>query len=76
MAMAHSCAILTSDEVREIRELYLSGDWSMADLAWKWGVQRSTIQAILEGNSWSQLLAEGEFEALRQMRRDRQLHRT
>jgi predicted DNA-binding protein YlxM (UPF0122 family) len=70
--MNHGLVILTDEQVRDIRSQYLNGDCSMAELSENFGVRRSTIQAVLDGRSWPELLAEGEIEALRKMRMERQ----
>jgi predicted DNA-binding protein YlxM (UPF0122 family) len=65
-------AILNASAVREIRSLYLKGDWSFTELAKKFSVTKPAVQSILTGNNWPELFAEGEIEALRKMRMDRQ----
>jgi predicted DNA-binding protein YlxM (UPF0122 family) len=70
--MNHGLVILNDAQVRDIRSQYLAGDCSMAELSREYGVRRSTIQAVLEGRAWTELLAEGEAEALRKMRMERQ----
>jgi predicted DNA-binding protein YlxM (UPF0122 family) len=70
--MNHGLVILRDEQVRDIRSQYLDGDCSMAELSREYGVRRSTIQAVLEGRAWAELLAEGEADALRKMRMERQ----
>jgi predicted DNA-binding protein YlxM (UPF0122 family) len=65
---------LTKSQVEEIKSTYLTGQYSMADLAFGYGVARSTVQAILEGVSWPELLDEGELENLAEVRASRRLY--
>ena len=67
-------AVLTRAEVEEIRSTYLSGQISMTELACCFNVARSTIQAVLEGNSWPKILEKGEAEALARVRASRRLY--
>ncbi len=46
----HPNAKLTVEQVREIRKMYASGEWSQKRLAEHFGV--SSIQSILEGKVW------------------------
>jgi hypothetical protein len=64
-------ALLSEDEVVDIRQRYLSGDWSYIELASKFGVTKSTIQTILGCVNWRWLLGEGEEQALARMREER-----
>jgi hypothetical protein len=64
-------AVLSEEEVVEIRQRYLSGDCSFVELARKYAVTKSNIQQILTGANWSWLLREGEAEALAQVRAER-----
>jgi hypothetical protein len=47
-----SASILGWDSVHEIRRLYLTGVWGQHRLAVKFGVDRSTIQAVTSNRAW------------------------
>ena len=64
-------ALLTEQEVVDIRQLYLSGEWSYGELASSFGVTKSTIQTIVAAVNWRWLLGEGEEQALAKMREER-----
>jgi predicted DNA-binding protein YlxM (UPF0122 family) len=63
--------ILTKRQVVEVRALYLTGQLSFADLAQAFGLSKSAVQCILDCRNWPYLLAQGEAEALGQMRMKR-----
>jgi DNA invertase Pin-like site-specific DNA recombinase len=61
-------AVLTDAEVREIKDLYLTGAHSYVEIARRFHVARSTVQQIINGERWHHLLEPGEAEALAEMR--------
>ena len=63
--------ILTNAQVAEVRQAYLTGDFSMKELAQNFGLTKSAVQSILDCRNWTHLLAEGEAERLRNMREQR-----
>jgi hypothetical protein len=71
LGSANGAAILSEDDVCEIRQLYLTGDVSFVELAKRFGVPKSTIQMVLNGANWAWLLKEGELEALEEVRAQR-----
>ena len=68
-------AILSPELVKEIRQMYLKGDYSFSEIALAFGVEKATIQSILTGNTWKHVLADGEAEALKAMRQERYYRR-
>lgn len=46
---------LTEDDVREIRRLYATGEWTQRQLGERFGVHFSNISAIVLGKSWTRL---------------------
>lgn len=50
-----SRAKLTERQVREIRRLYSTGDYTYKQIADRFGVARSTIGGIIRGETWSYL---------------------
>jgi hypothetical protein len=61
-------AVLTDEDVVEIRSRYLGGNYSYPELARKFGVAKTTIQAVLTCVCWRWLLRENEEAELRAMR--------
>lgn len=51
----HLKAILTEDEVDEIRDLYGTDSWTSRSLAEKFDVSHGTIQAIVHRRSWNHI---------------------
>lgn len=47
---------LTADEVREIRKMYASGDWTQRELAREFGVAQGNIAFIVTNRTWRHLL--------------------
>lgn len=45
-------AVLTAEQVREIRRLHRSGGWQQVQLAQRFKVHKSTIGQIVRGRSW------------------------
>jgi len=68
---ANGKATLSEDEVVEIRQRYLVGDVSFVELAAGFGLTKSAVQSILDCRNWPHLLADGEAEALAQVRAKR-----
>ena len=68
---ANGFAILNEEKVCAIRQRYLTGDYSFADLAAAFKVSRATIGGVLTGRYWRGSLTEAEAEALAQMRAQR-----
>jgi hypothetical protein len=64
-------AILNEEKVYAIRQHYLTGDYSFADLALAFKVSRATIGGVLTGRYWRRSLSECEEEALAEMRAER-----
>ena len=64
-------ALLTEEEVVDIRHRYLTGNYCYAELARKFGVTKSTIQSVLSCVNWRWLLSDGEEQALAEMREER-----
>ena len=64
-------ARLTDAEVGEIKALYLGGEHSYTDLAFKFGVRKTTAQQIINGERWDHLLEPGQAEALARVREQR-----
>lgn len=50
----HGNAKMTWAQVREIRRLYATGDWTHQALADRYGVARRTISHIISGNRWKE----------------------
>jgi DNA invertase Pin-like site-specific DNA recombinase len=67
----NGAAILTDAEVREIKDLYLTGKFAYSEIARRFHVARSTVQQIINGERWQHLLEAGEAEALSEMRKYR-----
>lgn len=51
----HPNSTLTEDQVREVRRLYATGEYSQRELAEKFGVARRTIGAMTDGQNWKWL---------------------
>jgi hypothetical protein len=49
---SHPRASLTEDQVREVRRLYATGEYSQRQLAEQFGVARRTIGAMTDGQNW------------------------
>jgi len=64
-------AILTDAEVGEIKALYLTGEHSYTDLAWRFHVRKTTVQQIINGERWDHLLEPGQPENLARVREQR-----
>jgi predicted DNA-binding protein YlxM (UPF0122 family) len=64
-------AILTEEAIRQIKELYLTGDYSFREIAFRFGVTKSAIQVILRGRGWVHSLSDNEASALTARRADR-----
>ena len=45
-------AVLTEQQVREIRGLYATGKWTYASLAAQYNVYYTTIRAIVKRQTW------------------------
>jgi len=60
--------VLTQQQVIEVRESYLTGNYSMSQLASSFGLSKAAVQSILDCRNWPHLLAKGEAEALAQVR--------
>ena len=52
---AHGAAVLTEDQIINIREIYRKGDRSQADIVCEFGVHRTTIGYIVRGHTWAHL---------------------
>ena len=63
--------VLTQQQVIEVRESYLTGEFSMKELASNFGLTKSAVRSILDCRNWPHLLAKGEAEALAQVRAQR-----
>lgn len=50
----HHGSKLNNYKVKEIRKLYKTGDFSARELGNKYGVKKTTIQALLENRTWKQ----------------------
>lgn len=50
--VAHYCAKLTEENVREIRRLYATGNFTQQDLALKFGVAQGVISDIVKRKKW------------------------
>lgn len=50
-ATADRCPKLTDDDVRAIRAEYAAGRWTQTDLAYIYGVNQSTVQAVVRGRT-------------------------
>lgn len=48
----HGATKLDWEDVREIRSLYAEGKWSQSDLAYIYGVERTTVRAVVNGTHW------------------------
>ena len=68
---ANGTTILKDEQVVAMRQLYLTGDWSFNELAATFRVTKSTVQAVLDCVNWRWLLADGERQALADMRAQR-----
>ncbi len=56
-------AKLTAGDVREMRRLYLTGEYSQQDLADRFGVGRENIGQILRGENWAHIESDPEAVA-------------
>jgi len=63
--------ILTNAQVAEVRQTYLTGEYSMSELASSFGLTKAAVQSILDCRNWSHLLTKGEAEALARVRAER-----
>jgi hypothetical protein len=52
MGMTHGCAKLTEDNVREIRSLYATGNFTLAELGLRFGVTLQSIGYIVLRKTW------------------------
>ena len=52
---SHPNSTLTEDQVREVRRLYATGEYSQRQLAEQFGVARRTIGAMTDGQNWKWL---------------------
>jgi predicted DNA-binding protein YlxM (UPF0122 family) len=68
---ANGTTVLSDNQVVAMRQLYLSAEWSMAELAAKFHVPKSTVQAVVNCVNWRWLLDPGEEQALRDVRAQR-----
>jgi hypothetical protein len=68
-------AILDNVEVSDIKRLYLTTQYSYADLANNFKVSRATIAGVLSGRYWREYLTESEEQELRRVREDRRIHK-
>jgi len=48
----HPRSRLNEDQVREVRRLYATGEYSQRQLAEQFGVARRTIGAMTDGQNW------------------------
>ena len=48
----HPRSALSEEQVREVRRLYATGEYSQRELAEKFGVARRTIGAMTDGQNW------------------------
>lgn len=63
-------AKLTADDVREMRRLYLTGDYSQQDLAERFGVGRENVGQIVRGDHWQHIESDpGAAAAISKRRR-------
>jgi len=53
---ANGMAKLTEDNVREIRRLYATGDFTQKELALKFGVSQSVVSGIVQRRTWKHVL--------------------
>lgn len=49
----HPHAKLKESDIKEIRQMYASGEWLMKDIAARFGVSRPTISDVITGRQWS-----------------------
>ena len=54
--MTHGMAKLTEDDVREIRRLYATGQFTQQDLALRFGVSYQTISDIVRRHTWKHIM--------------------
>lgn len=52
---AHKNALLTEEQVREIRRLRNDCGWKLKDIGDRFGVTKHTIWAIMKGRNWSHI---------------------
>jgi len=64
-------AILTNEEVKDIKNLYLTAQHSYADIARRFGVRKSTVQSIINTGRWDHALEQGQAENLARVREQR-----
>ena len=64
-------AILSPEAVKEMRQLYLTSEYSYAELALGFGVEKTTVQQIINGERWDHLLEPGQPEKLERVREQR-----
>ena len=67
----NGASVLSEENVVDIRQRYLSGQWSYVELARRYRVTKTAIQLVLNCANWPHLLSEGEAEQLREMRHER-----
>jgi hypothetical protein len=53
---AHGRAKLTEDNVREIRQLYATGNYSQLELGLRFGVSKHTISLIVRRKIWKHVV--------------------
>jgi len=71
----NGASVLFEEQVALIRQLYLSGEWSFVELAQKFSVTKSTIQAVLNAKNWAWNITTEEADQLRQVREERSTRR-
>ena len=64
-------AILSPEAVKEMRQLYLTSEYSYAELALGFGVEKTTVQQIINGERWDHILEVGQAQALDRVREQR-----
>ena len=67
----NGASVLTDNQVVAMRQLYLSSEWSMKELAEKFNVNKGTVVAVVACLNWRWLLDPGEEQALADMRTQR-----
>lgn len=54
---SHTHAVLTDADIREMRRLWATGEWSQVDLARRFSTDNSNVSRIVRGQHWTHILS-------------------